>query len=465
MQPLKAVSSQSGFYRRDPQGQLLSKIVLKSFSTFTLLGVCLALQSAAAQTRRSPGNRTDSHLRMVVILSRHGVRSPTWTRARMNSYSVQPWPKWGVPPGNLTPRGHELLTKFGSFDGAWLAASGLLSPVGCADAPSVYIWVDAAQRTIESGHALAEGLLPGCPVALHGLPEGEDPLFHTAASGVTAAQADAVFAALSARLQQPQNPHVDSLVAEMRHLLTGCGLQTSCVPSADPENALSATRPVALHGKGDRLADVDGPLPAASSFAEDLLLEYAEGMPMTQVGWGKINEAQLRQLLTLHTAYFDLTYRTPAIARLEASNLLFHITRTLEQGAERNPVEGAIGPEGTKVILLVGHDTNLASLAALLGVHWQLDGRRDGTPPGTEMRFELWQDAHGAYLVRLTAAMQTLHQLREALTLTLAAPPAYATLAPPGASRMGNDIPWNEFERIANSVIDKEAVLPMKAEE
>lgn len=383
----------------------------------------------------------------------------------MNSYAAQPWPNWSVPPGNLTSHGHELLTKFGGFDREWLAASGLLSLAGCADAPEVYIWADTAERTIESGHAMAEGLLPGCPVALHRLREGEeDPLFHPAASGVTAAQADAVFAALSARLQQPQNSTTDGLVAEMRHLLAGCAVKTVCTASADPENAIPATKAVALRGKADRLADIDGPLPVASSFAEDLLLEYAEGMPMAQVGWGKIDQTQLRQLLALHTAYFELIHRTPAIARLEASNLLFHITRTLEQAAEGKQVDGAVGYEGAKVVLLVGHDTNLASLAELLGLHWQLDRRKDDTPPGTEMRFELWQNAHGAYSVRITAAMQTLHQLREASALTLALPPASTTLTLPGTSRMGSDVSLTEFERFANSVIDKEALSPMKAE-
>ena len=289
-------------------------------------------------------------------------------------------------------------------------------------------------------------------------------MFHPAALDVTPAQASAAAAALSARLGQ-KYPETHCLVEEMRHLLAGCNLQTACTPGADPENLLPAKRPTVSRGKRDRLSDIDGALPTASSFAEDLLLEYAEGMPKARVGWGRVDEAQLRRLLTLHSDYFDLVPRTPAIARLEGSNLLFHIAHTLEQGWRQKPVEGAIGPTGAKVVMLVGHDTNLASLAALPGVHWQLDGRRDDTPPGTEMRFELWQDASGAYSVRVTAAMQTLHQLREALALTLAAPPACATVKPAGASRMGAGVPWSEFERIANSVIDKQAVSPLRAGE
>jgi 4-phytase/acid phosphatase len=62
-------------------------------------------------------------------------------------------------------------------------------------------------------------------------------------------------------------------------------------------------------------------------------------------------------------------------------------------------------------------------VAALLGLHWTLDGRRDDTPPGTELAFELWQNERGAYTVRVTVAMQTLNQMRQSRELTLAAPP------------------------------------------
>jgi 4-phytase / acid phosphatase len=443
----------------------LPKFELKRGSIFLLLIACLPFQGVTAQDRPSAGLQRSDRLRMVVILSRHGVRSPTWTQDRLNSYSAQPWPTWSVPPANLTPRGHELLMKFGRFDRTWLTASGLLPSSGCAEASSIYLWADTAQRTTESARALAEGLLPGCWIPVHGLPEGAgDPLFHPAAAGVTTAQADTVLAALSARLEQPQDPEIDRLVTEMRHLLSGCNLQLACVPSADPAMELPSSRPVAMHESGDRLADINGPLPMASSFIEDLLLEYAEGLPWPQVGWGRVDETQLRELLALHTAYFDLIHRTPAIARIEASNLLFHITRTLEQGEQGKSIAGAVGPAGEKVVVLVGHDTNLASLAALLGMHWYLDGRKDDTPPGTEMRFELWQDANGAYSVRMVAAMQTLHQLRSLSDLTLRAPPANSVLALSGTNRMESDVPWSEFQHIADSLIEREFVIPMKVQ-
>jgi len=128
-----------------------------------LVCACMsAWRAPPAQTMN--GNMAAGHskeqLRMVVILSRHGVRSPTWTQARLDTYSALPWPKWSVPPGDLTSRGYELIRRFGSFDRASFAAAGLLAPNGCEDASKVYVWADSEQRTLASGKALAEGLFP-----------------------------------------------------------------------------------------------------------------------------------------------------------------------------------------------------------------------------------------------------------------------------------------------------------------
>ena len=163
-----------------------------------------------------------------------------------------------------------------------------------------------------------------------------------------------------------------------------------------------------------------------------------------------MDEAQLRSFLALHSEYFDLMHRTPTLARLEASNMLFHITRSLEQAVEQKPMPDALGPPRTRLVLLAGHDTNLAGVAALLGLQWTLDAREDDTPPGTELAFELWLNDHGIYSVRVTVAIQTLRQLREMPNLTLESPPAYEALSIPECSARHVDCSWQEFQKIAD---------------
>jgi 4-phytase/acid phosphatase len=388
---------------------------------------------------------------MVIILGRHGVRSPTWAQARLDRYSAQPWPAWSVPPGNLTSRGYELVKQFGSFDRASLAETGLLATQGCEDATKTYIWADTDQRTIASGKALAEGVFPGCPPQVHSLAERtNDPLFHPAAKP---ADSDASSKTTKGAGQQtPTQQH--ELLDEMQHVLLGCDPKLACSPARKPALPLFPVASDAAQG-----APGDSPLALASSFAEDFLLEYADGMPMNEVGWGKVDEPQLRSFLILHSDYFDRVYRTPAFARLQASNMLFHIERTLEQAVERKPVDAAIGPTGSKLVILAGHDTNIAEVAALLGLHWTLDGRTDDTPPGMQLLFELWQDEHGNNSVRISAEMQTIKQLREMRPLTPTAPPASEALMLPGCAVSRGACSWPDFQRIADLAVEKDAVI------
>ena len=46
----------------------------------------------------------------MVVLSRHGVRSPTQSSETLESWSRKDWPEWPVKRGELTPRGAKLVT-------------------------------------------------------------------------------------------------------------------------------------------------------------------------------------------------------------------------------------------------------------------------------------------------------------------------------------------------------------------
>ena len=145
-----------------------------------------------------------AQLRCVVIITRHGVRSPTWDNARLNPYAAEPWPQWSVAPGILTPHGRSLMLLLGTYYREWLTSEHLLNPEGCGDAGRVYIHADTDQRTLETGRALAEALLPGCAVAVHSVPEGSrDPLFNPSA---VVAQTDGEIAAKVVRERLGDHP-------------------------------------------------------------------------------------------------------------------------------------------------------------------------------------------------------------------------------------------------------------------
>jgi 4-phytase/acid phosphatase len=114
------------------------------------------------------------------------------------------------------------------------------------------------------------------------------------------------------------------------------------------------------------------------------------------------------------------------------------------------------------MVLFVGHDTNIEGVAGLLGLHWTLDGRKDDTPPGTELAFELWQNEGGAFSVRVTVAMQTLKQMRDVQELTQSAPPAREVLTPNGCGAKTHAWCWEDFQGIVDAAIDKKSVFKLQ---
>src|SRR5262245_29159490 len=72
-------------------------------------------------------------LMQVVIVTRHGVRAPTWTPDRLQEYSISPWADFEVPPGHLTPRGRELMKIMGQFYRELYSQDGLLGASNCVD--------------------------------------------------------------------------------------------------------------------------------------------------------------------------------------------------------------------------------------------------------------------------------------------------------------------------------------------
>ncbi|MGD0731903.1 MAG: histidine-type phosphatase [Terracidiphilus sp.] len=433
--------------------------------TFAIL-LCFMLSAAtglSALTHKETGTAKaeagkDDELKFVIIVSRHGVRSPTAKPGQLDHYSAQPWPAWSVPPGYLTEHGARLMTLFGAYDREQLAAQGLLAPAGCADAARIRIVADSDQRTRETGKALAAGLVPGCSIAVSALAEGTaDPLFHSLSAEIGHPDKLLATAGVSGRiganpqgLAEAYRPQLEAL----EEVLRGCDPAAACPAVSPAPQSLFAIPASIAPGKGDHLVELHSPLAVASTMSENLLLEYAEGMDAANVGWGRVDAVKLRELLQLHTAGEDIAQRVPYIARVQSSNLLFHALQSMEQAAAGHAVKGALTKPGDRLLILVGHDTNIANIAGALNLSWLIDGRRDDTPPGGALVFELWKNrASGEFSVRAFYVAQTLDQMRNASPLSLQSPPERVPVFVPGCGQADGSCKWEAFQRTVQSAI------------
>jgi 4-phytase / acid phosphatase len=156
--------------------------------------------------------------------------------------------------------------------------------------------------------------------------------------------------------------------------------------------------------------------------------------------------------------------RTYYPAQVGASNIASHIIDTLEQGAEGQPVPGAIGPSGERIVVLVGHDSTQASVGGLFGMNWCVAGTQmNPMLPGGALVFELWKrGGQDGFYVRTSYVTQSLDQQREATPLTLDSPPARAPIFVPGCGGPAPnfDAPLASFVRQARKVIDPSFIAP-----
>jgi len=413
--------------------------------TFLIATFLLAATFVPAQTQTLK-NQSRDELRFTLVLSRHGIRPPFIAASALNLRSSDPWPEWEVPLGYLTPHGALAIQHMGAYMRLDLSNKGLLSAVGCPNNSEVYFYANTHERNIMSARNTLAGLAPSCdPLPVNTIvpaPGVEDPIFSA-----------------------PQNifpePSVEAKAAD-RQAALGNDLTAfySLVGNPELNEFAHILAPDPIHPAAKPILDDRRPLAAASSLVEDLLLEYTDDKPMSEVGWGRVDESTLRRLIPLHTKGFALPQRTPLTSRTEGSNLVAHILDTLEQAAQRSQtqnatsVRGAFGPVGARLVYINGHDDNLCNIGGLLNLHWNVDGIDDDTPPDSQIVFELWQNAKSKqYTIHLFYRAQTLDQLRSGQALTLANPPAEVDLTPPGCLA-GQSCPFAAFDHAAHALLD-----------
>ncbi|HDH1511908.1 TPA: bifunctional glucose-1-phosphatase/inositol phosphatase [Klebsiella quasipneumoniae subsp. similipneumoniae] len=378
-------------------------------------GAVMLSAGAQAQDTAAPEGY---QLQQVLIMSRHNLRAPLANNGSVLEQSTaKAWPQWDVPGGQLTTKGGVLEVYMGHYMREWLAQQKLVTSGECPPENAVYAYANSLQRTVATAQFFITGAFPGCGIAVHHQPQmgTMDPTFNPVITDDSPAFREKALQAMEKERQGMQ------LTESYKLLETMIDYRNS--PSCKEKQVCSLSEGKDTFSAGyQQEPGVSGSLKVGNSLVDAFTLQYYEGFPKDQVAWGEITSDKQWQVLSkLKNGYQDSLFTSTAVAQNVAKPLVKYIDNVLVgEGASK-----------AKVTLLVGHDSNIASLLTALDFKpYQLPGQYERTPIGGKLLFQRWHDSgSNRDLMKIEYVYQSTEQLRNADPLTLQTPPQRVTLA------------------------------------
>jgi 4-phytase / acid phosphatase len=453
----------------------LTRFRLSREAITAAVAVCLALTSLPLAAQTLANQATDpTVLKQVIIFGRHGVRSAALPASTLAAFTSRPYPDFGVPTGYLTVNGAKNEVLLGSYFRAYLTAEGLLTGEHTADAQKSYFRANSIQRSNISAASLATGIFPSASVPVHSYALGQpDPVFDPIAGKIVTPDLARAAKEVSGIFNGSSIPATySSEFSIVRSAIYNYPFYTAPAPPAPPGVADPTTIPIPLTANTANIQTANvinaGGLGNTLYAADPFVMEYADGMSLSNVAWGQLSLNQLSQQTRIITLDFAIEMTPPYLNQVQSSNAAAHILRSMEQAATGKSVPGAFSAPGTNLLVINSSDAYVVGVAGLLRMHWMLPGyQQDYNPPGGSLVFELRQvRATGEYVVRVYFTAQTFDQLRFMTPLTASQPLATMQLLIPNGSKSSTDldVPFTKFKKLLIKAINPHLVQDPSAE-
>ncbi|MGR6424751.1 histidine-type phosphatase [Aeromonas veronii] len=277
------------------------------------------------------------------------------------------------------------------------------------------------QRTIATGQHFAIGAYPGCDLTVNHQKKfnSMDPIFNPIIKDGSEKFKKQALVAINARAGK------DGITGLNHDLRPSYKLAEKIVDyknSYDCKGELNcdlAKSPTELSVKIDQEPGVSGPLRTGTIISDAIILQLYEGFPMNQVGWGKIkNGTDWKSLVEIKDWYTDVLFSAPTVAKHISKPLVRYINGIMDN------------KNSAKFNLLVGHDSNIASLLAALDIkEYNLPEQYEKTPIGGKVVFQRWVDNETKKeLMKVEYFYQTTEQIRGMSVLNRGNPPKRVVL-------------------------------------
>ncbi|MBW4897954.1 histidine-type phosphatase [Prevotella denticola] len=379
---------------------------------FLLLLAFICPSLAQAQLQRSEAFKGKYKLKEVVILSRHNIRSPLSTNgSALSKMTPHEWMEWSSAASELTLRGGVLETEMGQFFRKWTVEEGLFKENYVPTVDEVNLYANSMQRCIATAQYFSSGFMPvaGLHVNHRYVPSKMDPVFFprlTKSSETFRTEAMKQINAMGGK---------DGLV----------GINKGLKDSYDIISKVLDMKQSEYYKKGEVKDFVDndtritlnlnqepgmkGSLKNANSASDAFILQYYEEPDALKAAFGhKLSLEDWTKIARIKDVYGDVLFTAPIVAVNVAHPLLQYMYDELNADTR-------------KFTFLCGHDSNIASVDAALGVEdYSLPNSIEKkTPIGSKLVFEKWVDAAGKAYVAINLVYQSTGQLKQMSLLDL----------------------------------------------
>lgn len=379
---------------------------------FLLLMAFICPSLAQAQLQRSEAFKGKYKLKEVVILSRHNIRSPLSTNgSALSKMTPHEWTEWSSAASELTLRGGVLETEMGQFFRKWTVEEGLFKENYVPTVDEVNLYANSMQRCIATAQYFSSGFMPvaGLHVNHRYVPSKMDPVFFprlTKSSEAFRTEAMKQINAMGGK---------DGLV----------GINKGLKDSYDIISKVLDMKQSEYYKKGEVKDFVDndtritlnlnqepgmkGSLKNANSASDAFILQYYEEPDALKAAFGhKLSLEDWTKIARIKDVYGDVLFTAPIVAVNVAHPLLQYMYDELNADTR-------------KFTFLCGHDSNIASVDAALGVEdYSLPNSIEKkTPIGSKLVFEKWVDAAGKAYVAINLVYQSTGQLKQMSLLDL----------------------------------------------
>ena len=375
---------------------------------------------AMAQLQRPQDFKGKYKLKEVVILSRHNIRSPLSTNgSALSKMTPHQWTNWSSASSELTLRGGVLETEMGQFFRKWTVNEGLFTENYVPTVDEVNVYANSMQRCIATAQYFSSGFMPvaGLRVNHRYVPSKTDPIFFPRLTKSTEAFRAEAMKQIEAMGGKEGLVGINKSLKDSYDIISKVLdlKQSDYYKKGEVKDFVNNDTRITLELNQE--PGMKGSLKNANSASDAFILQYYEEPDELKAAFGhKITRDDWTKIAKIKDVYGDVLFTAPIVAVNVAHPLLQYMYDELNA-------------EGRKFTFLCGHDSNIASVDAALGVEeYSLPNSIEKkTPIGSKLVFEKWVDASGKAYVGINIVYQSTDQLKKMSLLDLQnAPQIYA---------------------------------------